>query len=81
MSGPFQSPFTPAFDTPSGEGSGVSQRGGYDLGEGGRKESANSESGLPTQPDIYTLEGAPGAGDQVPLGNIGTDRTIETRKD
>ena len=78
----FQSPFTPAFGTPSAEGADVSSRGGAELGEGTQKESPNSMSGLPTQPDTYSLGGGdPGKGGTVPLPDLTTSRTIKTAKD
>ena len=82
MSDFYQSPFKPAFDTPSTEGSGVTRRGGADLGEGSQKETANSVSGIPTQPDIYSAgPGDPGEGTSVMPADIGTNRTIKTAKD
>lgn len=78
----FQSPFSPAFGTPSAEGADVSSRGGAELGEGTQKESPNSMSGLPTQPDTYTIgPGDPGKGASVPPADLTTSRTIQTRKD
>jgi hypothetical protein len=77
----FQTPFTPGFSTPSTEGSGVTSRGGADLGEGSQKETANL-SDIPLQPDTYTVgPGDPGKGGTVPLADIGTSRTIKTSRD
>jgi hypothetical protein len=76
----FQTPFTPGFEAPSGEGSGVSSRGGAELGEGTQKESSNL-SGLPSQPDTYTIgPGDPGKGATIPLPDLTTSRTIHTGK-
>jgi hypothetical protein len=75
----YQSPFTPAFDTPSTEGSGVTSRGGMDLPDG-RKETPN-QSEIPLQPDTYTVgPGDPGKDGSVPLPSL-DNRTIPTRKD
>lgn len=77
----YQSPFTPAFDTPSTEGSGVTSRGGADLGEGSQKETPNS-SEIPLQPDTYSVgPGDPGKGGTVSPADLTTSRTIQTRKD
>jgi hypothetical protein len=75
----YQTPFTPAFSTPGTEGSGVASRGGADLGEGSAKETPN-QSGIPNQPDLYSVDGGPGAGTTVGLPDL-TNRTIPTRKD
>lgn len=78
----FQSPFNPAFNAPGGEGDGVSSRGGAELGDGTRKETPNSISGLPTQPDTYTIgPGDPGKDATIPLPDLTTSRTIKTAKD
>lgn len=81
--GEFQTPFDGAMPTPDLGGSGVTQRGGAELGEGTRKETENSVSGLPTLPDRYTPgEGDPGTWGTVPLPSLteGAGRTIKTGK-
>jgi hypothetical protein len=76
----YQSPFDVPFTVPGEGGDDVTRRGGADLGEGSQKETPNA-SGIPTQPDRWSIQGAPGENESVMPGNIGIDRTIETRKD
>lgn len=74
----YQSPFTPAFDTPGTEGSDVAHRGGIDLGEGSRSETPNA-SDIPLQPDFVSVPSGPGEGAIVPLPDLSHGRTIATK--
>lgn len=67
-----QSPHDLPFAVPGNEGSGVSSRGGADLGSGGRQETENGVSGLPLQPDTYN----PGSGDPGKWSHVDVPDTI-----
>ncbi len=78
--GELQSPFDDAVvETPSGASSGMAGvTGGFELADG-KKETPNSESGLPPRIDVFTIPGGdPGAGGQVDMPPVASPGTIPT---
>lgn len=79
MASDLQTPFTnPTCPTPGGAASdGVATSGGFDLGDGTQKETANM-SGLPALPTTYNPgDGTPGA--QVAMPPVASPGTIPTK--
>lgn len=79
--GALQTPYTDAVvPTPSGSPAGGGTTGGFDLGPGSAKETANSVSGLPAQQTTVAVEGGPSApGTQVPMPPVNSPGTFPTR--
>lgn len=74
-----QTPYDDAVcPTPSGSGDSGGTRGGFDLGEGTKKETENSVSGLPLQQTTVSPTGGdPGANGQVPMPPVASPGTIK----
>lgn len=79
MAGDLQTPFSDAVaPVATGAQSGSGTSGGFDLGAGTPKETANSVSGLPAQVTTVGLgDGDPGAGGQVPMPPVASPGTIQ----
>ncbi len=79
--GPFQTPFDDAVvPTPSGSRDGGGTSGGFELGEGTEKESANSMSGLPAMNTTVDLGGDDAPGAQAPMPDVASPGTIHADK-
>lgn len=64
---------------PGMDGEGTESRGGFDIPDG-RKETENSESGLPTLPTTVSIPDGPGAGANVGMPALDRPgRTIDTK--
>lgn len=76
-----QTPYSDAqCPTPGGQGAGGGTSGGFDMGMGSAKETANSMSGLPAQQTTVAVEGGdPGANGQVPMPPVNSPGTFPTR--
>jgi hypothetical protein len=79
--GALQSTFSDAVcPTPGGSGAGGGTRGGFDIGAGSAKETANSMSGLPASQTTVSVEGGdPGANGQVPMPPVQSPGTFPAR--
>lgn len=77
MAGDLQTPFTaPTCPTPSGAGNGGGTSGGFDMGDGSQKETANLSGLPPLQTTVNPGEGAPGVGAQIPMPPVASPGTI-----
>lgn len=76
-----QTPYSDAVvPTPGGSGSGGGTSGGFDLGAGSAKETANSMSGLPPQQTTVSVEGGdPGANGSVAMPPVASPGTFPTK--
>ena len=74
-----QTPYSDAAcPTPGGTSDGGGTRGGFDLGEGTAKETANSMSGLPAQQTTVAVQGGdPGASGSVPMPPVASPGTFK----
>ena len=74
-----QTPYTDAVvPTPGGGSSSGGTSGGFDLGEGSAKETANTMSGLPATQTTVAVEGGPsGPGSQVPMPPVNSPGTFK----